>query len=134
MTINFPHVTYHAPDISNADIGGGQTGGEEEGSSGSRSSLRPYLTAKQPSRHFREAQLDRSRWGRSDTTPRRPGPSRLEPARTTTTTRLVRSSPLPLRQGMPHDQHSRTARIRSASAIKTAASAALIFLPLWAFT
>ena len=29
MTINFPHVMYYAPDISNADIGGGKPGGME---------------------------------------------------------------------------------------------------------
>jgi hypothetical protein len=29
MTINFPHVMYYAPDISNEDIGGGKPGGME---------------------------------------------------------------------------------------------------------
>jgi len=29
ITINFPHVMYYAPDISNADIGGGKPGGME---------------------------------------------------------------------------------------------------------
>ena len=29
MTINFPHVMYYAPDISNEDIGGGRPGGME---------------------------------------------------------------------------------------------------------
>jgi N-methylhydantoinase B/oxoprolinase/acetone carboxylase alpha subunit len=29
ITITFPHVMYYAPDISNADIGGGKPGGME---------------------------------------------------------------------------------------------------------